>query len=68
MFFVLVLPFEDVTLCEVLGCADQKPLIDEEIARLRLGDADEEGHDFGDQAELLDAVLPLPRMSTIRNA
>ena len=32
----------------------------EEIAWLRLGDADEEGHDVGDQAELLDAVVPLP--------
>ena len=48
MFFVLVLPFEDVTLCEVLGCADQEALFDEEVARLLLGDADEGGHDVGD--------------------
>ena len=40
--------------------ADEQPLFDEEVARFLLGDTDEVGHDITDQAELLDAVVPLP--------
>jgi len=44
---------------EELGRADEQPLFDEEVARFLLGDTDEVGHDITDQAELLNAIVPL---------
>jgi hypothetical protein len=58
VLLVLVLPLEDVTFREVLGRADEQSLFDEEVIWLFFGDSDEVRHDIGDQAELLDAVVP----------
>jgi hypothetical protein len=60
VFFVLVHPLEDVALREGLTRADELSLLDVEVTRLFLGNADEIGHDVGDQTELLDAVIPFP--------
>jgi len=48
-----------VTLREELRRADEEALLDEEVTRLLLCDADEIRYDIGDQAELLDAIVPL---------
>lgn len=41
------------------GSGSRRPASKEEVARFRFGDADEVRDDIGDQAELLDAVVPL---------
>lgn len=46
--FVFVLPFENVTLREVLNRVDEEALLNKEITRVLLGDADEERDDIGD--------------------
>ncbi len=59
VFFVLIHPLEDVAFREELRRADEESLFNEKVTRFLLGDADQVGHDVGDQAELLDAVVPL---------
>jgi hypothetical protein len=48
-----------VALCEELCRADEQALFDKEVTQFFLGDANEVGHDVGNQVELLDAVVSL---------